>query len=183
MKNTTPILLFVTAFIAVFLQALFSGVRGWVGAQIDPMPALMVFAALQTRLRTVILLAVCGGLWLDSLSANPLGVSVLPLFGVGFVIYLQRELILRDLTFAQFALGLSASLAVPILKLLLLFSMGLSPLVGWGTVWQLLVMSAAGGVLAPLFFRYFQMLRQAFFHPPVKELGFRPDREIRRGKF
>ena len=50
----------------------------------------------------------------DSLSANPLGVSVLPLFLVGFLIYRQRELILRDQPFAQFVLGLGASAAVPV---------------------------------------------------------------------
>ena len=42
-----------------------------------------------------------GGLWFDSLSANPLGVSVLPLFLVGLAIHLNRELILRDQAFAQ----------------------------------------------------------------------------------
>jgi len=31
----------------------------------------------------IILASVFGGLWLDSLSANPLGVSVLPLFVIG----------------------------------------------------------------------------------------------------
>ena len=71
----------------------------------------MVYAALNADIVTVSLLAVLGGLWFDSLSANPLGVSILPLFAVGFVIYLQRELILRELPFAQFVLGAAASAA------------------------------------------------------------------------
>ena len=42
---------------------------------------------------TVTLLArLLGGLWFDSLSANPLGVTVLPLFAIGLAIHLKREL-------------------------------------------------------------------------------------------
>ena len=63
----------------------------------DLLPALMVYAALNADIVTVSLLAVFGGLWFDALSANPPGVSILPLFAVGFVIWLQRELILREL--------------------------------------------------------------------------------------
>ena len=64
-----------------------------------------------------------GGLWFDSLSANPLGVSVLPLFVVGLAIHVKRELIVRDQTFAQVVLGAAApALAVPLLTLLLLLT-------------------------------------------------------------
>ena len=72
------------AFLAVFWEAAFGGVRHLLGAQVDLLPPLMVYASLCTGLTTVTLLALCGGLWFDSLSANPLGVTVLPLFAVGF---------------------------------------------------------------------------------------------------
>ena len=112
------------AFVAVFWEAAFSGVRHVLGAQIDLLPPLMVYASLCTGLTTVTLLAVCGGLWFDSLSANPLGVTVLPLFAIGLAIHLSRELILRDQTYAQLILGLGASAAAPLLTLLLLLTMG-----------------------------------------------------------
>ena len=124
------------AFLAVFWEAAFGGVRHLLGAQIDLLPPLMVYASLCTGLTTV-LLAVCGGLWFDSLSANPLGVSMLPLFVIGLAIYLKRDLILRDQTFAQLVLGLAASAAAPVLTLLVLLTMGRAPLLGWGTLWQL----------------------------------------------
>ena len=76
---------------------------------------MMVYAALNTNLVTVSLLAVLGGLWFDALSANPLGVTILPLFAVGFPICLQRDLILRELPFAQIVLGAAASAVVPVL--------------------------------------------------------------------
>jgi cell shape-determining protein MreD len=182
MKSVNTLLILVTAFLAVFLQSLFAGLRDWLGTQINLLPALIVVAALHGGLRSVALLSVCGGLWFDSLSANPLGVSILPLFAIGYTIYQQRELILRDLVFAQFIIGLAASLAAPVLTLLLLFSMGLSPLTGWGTLWQLLVMGVVGGGLTPLCFRFFRFVRRAFFHPPMTQPSFREDREIRRGR-
>jgi len=181
-KNTNTILILLTAFVAVFMQALTGGVREWIGAQIDLLPPLMVVAALLGGLRAVSLLAICGGLWFDSLSANPAGVSVLPLFIVGYAIYPQRELILKDLIFAQFILGLIASFACPLLVLLTLFSIGCEPIIGWGTLWQLLLMGLLGGALTPLCFRLLPALYRAFFHPPLPQISFRQDREIRRGR-
>ena len=56
----------------------------------------MVYAALCTGLTTVTLLARVRRAVVDSLSANPLGITVLPLFVPGFVLHLQRDLVLRD---------------------------------------------------------------------------------------
>ena len=92
--NTTAILLI--AFLAVFLESYFRGLRNLVGAQIDLLPALMVYASLSAGISTVALLATLGGLWFDSLSANPLGITVLPLLVIGLVIHCCRELILRE---------------------------------------------------------------------------------------
>lgn len=183
MKSVNTILLLLTAFVVVFLQTLFAGVRDFIGTPINLLPALIVYAALHGGLRAVALLSVCGGLWFDSLSANPTGVSILPLFATGYLIYQKNDLILRDLGFAQFVIGLIASFAVPLLTLLLLFTMGQTPLVGWGTVWQVLVMGLLGGLLTPVCFRFFRQIRRAFFHPPATQLSFRSDREIRRGRF
>ncbi|SPE52839.1 Rod shape-determining protein MreD [Verrucomicrobia bacterium] len=178
--RTTLILL--TAFLAVFWEAAFNGVRHLLGAQIDLLPALMVYAGLCADLATVTLLASLGGLWLDSLSANPLGVSVFPLFACGLVISLNRDLILRDETFAQLVLGLGASAAVPVLTLLLLLTTGHTPLLGWGTLWQLIVMSAGGALATPIFFELFAWWQRTFVHSHPTQSSFRPDRELRRGR-
>ena len=178
--NTVFIL--AAAFLAVFWEAAFGGVRHLLGAQIDLLPPLMVYASLCTGLTTVTLLAVCGGLWFDSLSANPLGVSVLPLFAIGLAIHLSRELILRDQTFAQLVLGLGASAAHKVLTLLLLLTMGQTPLLGWGTLWQLVVMSVGGAIATPLCFEIFGWLHRTLVHQADTQSSFRPDREIRRGR-
>src|SRR5205814_864722 len=67
------IFIFVAAFLAVFWEAAFNPVRHLLGAQIDLLPPIMVYASLTEGIGVVSLLALCGGLWFDSLSANPLG--------------------------------------------------------------------------------------------------------------
>ncbi len=170
------------AFLVVFWEAAFQGVRHLLGAQIDLLPPLMVYASLCAGLNTAMLLALCGGLWFDSLSANPLGMSVLPLLVIGVAIYASRELILRSQTFAQLVIGLAASIAAPLITLLLLLSTGHQPLLGWGTLWQVLVMGFGGALATPVFFELFGLLHRKLGRAEVTELSFRPDREIRRGK-
>lgn len=181
-KSFKTILVLLVAFVAVFWEAAFNGIRHWFGAQVDLLPALMVYASLQTGIVTVTLLAVLGGLWFDTLSANPLGVTVLPLFFAGMLVYLTRDLILREQTFAQFVLGVSASLFVPVFVLLLLLSTGHEPLFGWGTLWQLIVMGAGGAIATPVFFEIFGWLERVLGYAGPSEPSFRPDREIRRGR-
>jgi cell shape-determining protein MreD len=127
-------------------------------------------------------LAVSGGLWFDSLSANPLGITVLPLFLSGLAIHINRELILRDQTFAQLVLGFAASLTTPLLTILLLLTTRHQPLFGWGTLWQLIVMSVGGAVATPVCFELFGWLNRSFGYTPTTQTSFRPDREIRRGR-
>ena len=170
------------AYLAVFWEAAFGGVRHLLGAQIDLLPPLMVYASLCTGLTTVTLLALCGGLWFDSLSANPLGVTVFPLFAIGLVLHLKRDLILRDQTFAQLVLGLAASAAAPVLTLLLLLTMTRTPLLGWGTLWQLVVLSVGGAIATPICFELFGWLQRTLVHHGDMPSSFRPDREIRRGR-
>ena len=177
--NTTLIL--AAAFLTVFGEAVFPLPRHWLGTQVDLLPALMVYAALTADITTVSLLAVFGGLWFDTLSANPIGISIMPLFAIGFVIYLKRELILRESPFAQFILGASASAIMPALSVLLLLTGGQEPLLGWGSIWQWLVMTAGGAVATPIMFQFFTWCRHALGYPPRVETSFRPDREIRRG--
>jgi cell shape-determining protein MreD len=182
MNQPNTSLIYVTAFLAVLGEASLPGFRYWLGAQVDLLPALMVYTALHTNLTQVACLAVLGGLWFDSLSANPLGITILPLFAVGFVIFLKRDLILRDLTFAQIILGAAASALVPFLSVMMMLSAGQSLLLGWGSLWQWLVLTAGGGGATPLLFALFRWFNQAFGYKVRTESSFRPDREIRRSR-
>jgi rod shape-determining protein MreD len=183
MNVLNTILLLLAAFLAVFVQAAFSGVRNLLGAQIDLLPALVVYASLTTGFASLTLVCVLGGFFFDALSVNPMGVTVLPLFLSGLLIYSRRGLILRDQFFAQFVLGLAASAAVPLITVLMLLTMGRSPQLGWGSLWQWVVMSFGGACATPLFFRLFEWSDRALVYRHASESSsFRPDREIRRGR-
>jgi cell shape-determining protein MreD len=182
MNPLNSILVLAGAFLAVFGEAAFPALRQLLGAQVDLLPALMVFAALNTDIATVALLAVLGGLCFDTLSANPLGITILPLFAVGFAIFLRRELILRKSVFAQFVLGAAASAVAPALTILLLLTAGKEPLLGWGSLWQWLVMTAGGAAAVPVIFALFDWCHHMLGYQPRTETSFRPDREIRRDR-
>jgi rod shape-determining protein MreD len=176
------ILILLAALLAVFLQGTFGGVRHWFGAQVDLLPALMVYTALTTGPAMMMTLAVFGGLLFDTLSVNPLGASVPPLLLIGLLLQLRRDLLLREQPYAQFVLGLIASAVAPVIVVLTILTLGHSPLLSWGSLWQWIVMSVGGGIATPVFFILFDRLNHALGYQPVKETSFRADREIRRGR-
>jgi rod shape-determining protein MreD len=182
MNVFNTILVLAAAFLAVFGETVFTAPRHLFGAQIDLLPALMIYAALNTNVVSVSVLAVAGGLWFDALSANPLGVTILPLFAIGFPICVQREFILRELPFAQLFLGALASALVPILTILILLSGGSEPLLGWGSLWQWIVMTVGGAAATPVLFALFDWCNHALGYQPLTETSFRQDREIHRDK-
>jgi hypothetical protein len=182
MNPFNTILVLATAFITVFGETVVTAPRNLLGAQINLLPVLVVFAALNTNIITLSVLAVAGGLAFDSLSANPMGASILPLMAVGFPVYLRRDLILRDLPFAQLVLGAAACAIVPALTLLILLNCGTQPLIGWGLLWQWIVMTAGGAVATPFFFSFFAWCNHMLGYQPRIESSFRPDREILRGR-
>jgi len=182
MNALNSITVLVVAFVVVYLEAAWSLPRRVLGCQVDLLPALIVYTALFRDATTLALLAALGGLWFDSFSANPFGVSVLPLFAVGFAIQQLRGLILRDLRYAQFFLGLAASAAVPVFTYVLVRSLGAHPLVGWGSLWHWILMALAGGAATPLLVHLFAWLQRTFKYQRAVETSFRPDREIKRGR-
>ena len=182
MNPLNSILILLATFLAVFAEAAFGGVRNLLGAQIDLLPALVVCASLSAGLVTTTSVAVLGGLLFDSLSENPLGVSVLPLFLVGLMLCWKNDLILREQRYAQFVLGLFASAAVPVMTLLLLMTGGHKPLLGWASLWQWIVMSLGGAVATPALFMFFDFLNESLSYRRATETSFRQDREIRRGR-
>ena len=79
-KISKMLLLILGAYVLTFLQSHWHGPRLWLGFQPDLTPALLVFVGMTMGAGYVSSLALVSGLWLDSLSANPFGISVFPLF-------------------------------------------------------------------------------------------------------
>jgi cell shape-determining protein MreD len=176
------IFILAVAYLAVFAEASCDLPRRWLGTQLDLLPALMVYTSLTHGVATIVLLACCGGLWFDSLSLNPLGVSVLPLLVIGLLIYQSRDLLLRRNTSAQVFLGVVAGAAHPLGTLFLLLNIGWTPLLGWFSLWQWLVLAVGGGLITPLCFELFDRLHRAFDYQPSTSAAFREDRQIKRGR-
>lgn len=166
----------------VFVQAAFTWPRRLLGAQVDLLPALMVFTALRLGIGSILALAFVGGLSMDALSLNPLGVSPLPLCLIGMALHVKREQILGEEVFAQVLLGMGASLVVPLATLLMILTTGESPLLSVGFIWDLVVLTAGGAIATPLIFKLMNGLENALIYQLRSQPSFRPDREIRRGR-
>ena len=174
--------LLLAAFLGVGFEATIDFIPRWLGAQVNFLPPLLVYAAIQADAMSVVLVAVCGGLCADALSANLLGVSVLPLLAIGIGLHRLKDLLLRHLGYAQGVLGLMASAAAPIGTLLLLWLLGERPLIGWGSLWQWVVVTLTGGALTLPLFWLLDRLQAAFAYQPENVQPFRADREIKRGR-
>jgi rod shape-determining protein MreD len=182
MNWLNSIILLLAAFVVVFLQSVITLFRDWVGAQPDLLPGLMVYVSLMSGLTNLTILAMAAGLWMDSLSANPMGVSVLPLFLIGYFLRNYRGLILKHQHYAQWILGGAASAAAPLLTLALLYTYNRRPLIGWFSLWQWFVMIVIGAAFTPVWFALFDRLFGALNYRAVEETSFRSDRQIKRGR-
>ena len=175
--------LIIGAYLLVYLQSYWQGPRLWLGFQPDLTPALLVCAGLTLGVGQVSTTAMLTGLCLDSLSANPLGLSVLPLFTVGWAVFSFRESILRNELVAQFYLGITAGAAVPLLQVWLLQLVGYNPLLGWQMGVWCLVNALLCGVGVPLFYRMAKLIDRWFSHPPRDPNRWpNENRQIVRGK-
>ena len=182
MSGTLLILLLACAYAAIFVEARFDLIRMGLRCQLDLLPPLMVFASLKLGLPAVVMLAVVGGLLLDSISANPLGVTTISLFLVGWLIHANKGLLLREERYAQFVLGIVASITVPLISLTLLANLIQGIIFSGGLLWSLFVNGVAGGILAPLLCRMLEKLERTFSYQYEPASTWRPDREIKRGR-
>ncbi len=171
-----------TTFLSVFLQCTLAGFRNMTGVQPDLLPGLVAYATLTSGLGMGTLTALCGGLWVDSLSHNPLGISIGPLFAAALVMERYRGMILRDQTYAQFLIGAAVSAGVPAATLLLLLNTSNTPLVGWSSLWQWSVMALIGGLLTPVWFWLFSWLGRQLNYETLPDAGSQSNRQIKRGR-
>ena len=182
MNVLNTILIFAVAFLAVFGEAALPGLRHLLGAQVDLLPVLMVYAALNANLPTVAALAILGGLWFDALSANPLGVTILPLFAVGFVDFFAARIDPARTVLCATVLGTDcqrrgagADRAAPADR-----RQSAAARLGFA-----LAMARDDGRRRGRDagdFRAVQLVNRAFGYQPRTETSFRPDREILRGR-
>jgi low affinity Fe/Cu permease len=71
---------------------------------------------------------------------------------------------------------------MPLLTVLMLLSGSQQPLLGWGSLWQLIVMTVGGAAATPLIFSLMNWFNHALGYQVRTETSFRLDREIRRNR-
>ena len=81
-----PTLVALACLLTVFVQVAWDLPRRLLAVQPDLLPALVAYSGLNAGPGLTCAVAVLGGLSFDSFSANPLGVSILPLAAVGLAI-------------------------------------------------------------------------------------------------
>ena len=180
-RLSTSIILF-AAYLAVYFQSSFDGLRNVIGAQFFLLPILLVYAALKMDAATVILLSLVGGLALDTLSANPLGLSILPLAIPGLLLHESRARILREETYTQSVVSFFTCLGVQGLVFFELILTGSVFDLNAAVAWQWFASSLMAGAVTPLFFALFGKLDDFLNYKPLPETTFRKDREIKRGR-
>ena len=171
-----------TAYVLVFVMARLDGIRIFLGAQIDFLPGLVVVAAMTYGIPAVLTVAIAGGLLYDAMSANPFGATTFSLIVVGTLVYINRDLLLKEQTYPQFILGAGASAAAPVLSYFVASAMGSHPLIEWPTLIVWVIMTLGGALATPIWFLIFQGVDRALHFPVVPESVTRVDREIRRGR-
>jgi cell shape-determining protein MreD len=183
MNPLQVILLFLMLWLGVFAQTQFELLRSILGVPLSFIPALVVYAAFTQHLAVLTTFTIMAGLAQDSLSGSRLGVSVAPLFAIGFFLHTRKHLLLRDQVSARFWIGLAAGAGVPLATCGLLFLGARQPSFGWGTIWQLILLGAFNGIACPLIFHWFDHMRRMFEYQPVQRTNYNSDRELKRGRF
>ena len=167
MKHFFTLTILLTALISVYLGAAVGLPRQFLGAQIDPLPALMLVVALRAPISAVAALAIFGSLIQSSLSSDPLGISMLPLFSLGIAVHLNAQSLSQHHPGPRFALGAIAGALIPVLTLVLLLLSGKQPMIGWFTLWQWAIGIVASGLLALIYFPLLEWLDRSVEEQPL----------------
>ena len=175
-------LLFLIVYVLVYGQALPNFPGRVFETQLNLTPSFIVFAALNHPFHMAMLLSFFAGLATDSLSAQPLGTTAIPMLLISWVLFRRRDLILSEEFHPQFLLGFLATIICSVFSLLILLSMNERPLLGWVTPFQLLLTSVIGGLACPFWKWSFRKLDRALEYPAIPERAFSQTRTLDRGR-
>ncbi len=182
MSRHTFTCLILFAMVITYVQSHWSVMEGMWRAQVDLLPIFAAYAALHGGLGAIIGVALVAGAWFDVLSANPIGTSLISLFLTALIIHRVHEVVLKGQLAAQFFVSLSAGILGPVLSYFLLWSMGMQPLAGWGTLWQIVVNAMVCGVFGPFVFLILNLMDRWVSYEPVAQPWNRPVVEVKRSK-
>lgn len=174
-RHTSLPILMIAAIVAVFISTQFYMFRSLVGVPVNLLPGLIVYTALRSHITGLFIISAFTGLLTDSLSASPLGTSILPLMMTGFLVQLKKDWLLSSQVFAQFILGLLAGALIPLLDVTLVFMMlpeSMNPPVLSGSfLWQWLALISTSGLMTPVVFKVLDAIRISLTSSPMQSYG------------
>ncbi len=182
MSRHTFACLILMAMVVTYVQSHWSVMEGMWRAQINLLPVFAAYAALHGGLAPIIGVALIAGCWLDVLSANPLGTSLISLFLMALILHRVHEVLLRGQLAAQFFVSLAAGALGPIISCFLLWATSMQPLVGWGTLWHIVVNAIICGVAGPFIFLILNQMDSWVSYEPVAQPWNSSVVEVKRGK-
>jgi len=151
MKAFLTLTILLVALITTYAASVWNLPKQTLGTQLDPLPALMLVVALRAPIATIALLAIFASLTQSALSSNPLGLSLLPLYALGFTVHINSHNLSHYRTGSRFALGAAAGAIIPLMSLALLFLINKEPLIGWFSLWQWAAGILSSGLMALIF--------------------------------
>jgi len=161
-------LLIFVALLLVVLQSTLANVVSLAGAKIELLPALVVYCSMSASLPTALLVAFCGGMFQDVLSAGRLGLSALPLCGIAVVFTNFRPLLFRDFWVIQAVLGGLAAFAASVWMVLCQLVAAGPNTVTLRTAFTVFWVVVTSALLTPLLFRLLDRLIRLIGHEPGK---------------
>jgi len=167
MKSFLTLTILLTALITTYAASAWSLPKLILGTQLDPLPALVLVVALRTPITAIAALAIFASLTQSALSSNPLGISLLPLYTLGFIVHINSHNLSYHHIGTRFALGAAAGAAIPLMSLVLLILINKEPLIGWFSLWQWSVGIITSGLMALVFFPLVEWLDNSVEEQPL----------------
>jgi len=167
MRGFITLAILTTALIGTYTPTAWSLPQRLCGFQLDPLPVLVMVVALRCPISTVGILAIFGSLTQSALSSSPVGITILPLYSLGFIVHMNSQHLAFSGIGTRFALGAASGAFVPILSLVILLLTNHQPLVGWFSFWHWLAGAVLSGLLALAFFPLIQWLDRSVEEQPL----------------
>ena len=167
MKSYFTLTVLLIALISIYVASAWNLPRHLLGAQLNPLPALMLVVALRSPISTIGMLSIFGSFAQSALSSNPLGLSLIPLYLFGFIVHMYSHSLSHHHSGSRLALGAAAGALIPIMSLGLLLLTNKEPLFGWFTLWQWAIGTLSSGLIALMFFPLIEWLDKSVEEQPL----------------
>ena len=167
MKAFLTITILLVALITTYAASAWSLPLQMLGTQLAPLPPLMLATALRTPITTIAILAIFASLTQSALSSDPLGLSLLPLYTLGFIVHINSHNLLHHHIGSRFALGAIAGAMIPLMSLALLLLTNKEPLIGWFSLWQWAASILSSGLMTLIFYPLIEWLDKSVEEQPL----------------